>query len=117
MKKPTIKGTRGKWTAEYEGLTLPVIHNSRIARSKGANGTILAKYSDDFEQARSGKSASDWVAAFDNPNQWVIVQRGVKDAVGNETRERDGYVGVFKFTNLDLKDGYGCDLDLVERIA
>jgi hypothetical protein len=27
MKKPVIKGSRGKWTAEYEGQTLPVIHN------------------------------------------------------------------------------------------
>lgn len=112
MKKPAIKGVRGKWTAEYEGLTLPVIHNLRVTWTDRP-----PTYSDDFDQARKGKSAADWVAAFDNPNQWVIVQRGVKDADGNETRERDGYVGVFKFANLDLKDGFGCDLNLVDRIA
>lgn len=117
MKKPVIKGSRGKWTAEYEGQTLPVIHNLRVTRTKGADGVVRAKYSDDFDQVRAGKSAADWVSAFDNPNQWVIVQRGVEDAAGTETRARDGYIGVFKFANLDLKSGLGCDLDLVERIA
>jgi hypothetical protein len=37
MKKPVIKGSRGKWTAEYEGQPLPVIHNLRVTRTKGAD--------------------------------------------------------------------------------
>lgn len=74
-------------------------------------------YSDDIEHVRYGKAATDWAASFDNPDQWVIVQRGVKNAAGNETRDRNGYVGVFRFANLDLQDGVGCRLELLQRIG
>jgi hypothetical protein len=117
LKKAKIRGACGKWTAEFDEQMLPVIHNLEVIRTQEPDGVMNGSYRGDCELFGVSKAASDWMVAFDNPNNWVIVQRGAKEPAGKETRGRDGCLGVFRFSDLDLKEGYGCYLEIVERIA
>lgn len=88
-------------------MILPVIHNRNIVRQ----GTTLhiGNYNPDD---RRQKRVDDWFKAF-MASDLVIVQKGVKDAAGIETTQRDGYLGVFR--RGPVRDGT-THFELIERI-
>lgn len=89
---------------------LPVIHNHRM------NWSTLT-YLDPFKDRAVGmKKVDEWHAALE-AGDLVVVQRGVKDADGNETTAREGYVGVFRYTGYRrIDDNGGIELIITERI-
>lgn len=106
-----ITGSRGSWIAQVQRYgKLPVIHNHRV------NWQSLT-YRDPFKDRLIGmKKVDEWHAALE-AGALVVVQRGKKDAAGNETTARDGYIGVFRYANYHLIDeNGGIELTLTERV-
>ncbi|MTE00523.1 hypothetical protein GIY56_09505 [Paracoccus sp. YIM 132242] len=107
-----ITGTRGSWMATVQGYgKLPVIHNHRMNWN-------TQTYSDPFKDRVVGmKKVDEWHAALET-GDLLVVQRGVKDATGNETTERDGYIGVFRYTGYRrIDENGGIELLITERIS
>jgi len=99
-----IQGKRGAWTAEVEGRQLAVLHSSW---RQGASG-----YHDPMEGVKlDGKRYRDLVDAL-KTYDLAVVQR---DA--GENLDRDGYVGVFRFKDLEIGPGGEISLILTERFA
>ncbi len=99
-----IKGYRGAWYADVEGHRLAVLHDSWWKPPLGYFDPMIgvdlngSKYRDLVERLRNSEMA--------------IVQRD-KDV----TLSRDGYVGVFRFTNPVIGVEGSIKLDLIQRIA
>jgi hypothetical protein len=99
-----IIGHRGGWTATVEGRTLGVIHH--LYRQG-------ARYHAPIMPEHVGGAKLRALEQALRENDLVVVQRD-KDI---ETVARDGYVGVFRFTDLDFDPGRGLSLTLTERYA
>jgi hypothetical protein len=100
-----IRGERGRWVAEVDGEWLAVIHNTwRV----GPDG-----YADPMEGVdRSKKRFSEYAEALRRYDR-VVLQR---DAGGGDL-SRNGYIGVFRFDNLEILDAQPVRLRLLERVA
>ena len=103
MRKPSIKGQRGSWTANFEGRDLAVLHDTWWTRSDG--------YFDPMENAATGgaryQSLVNALTTFDE----IIMQ---KDGEGFA---REGYIGVFNFDNLSIGDDGSISLTLTSWIG
>ena len=103
-KRVKILGERGRWTAEVDGKRLAVIHDTWRVGSTG--------YHDPMEGAKiDGKRYQEFVEALRGHPE-VILQRDGKGSFA-----RDGYIGVFAFTNLSINADGSIDLQLTNRVA
>jgi hypothetical protein len=103
-KRVHIIGQRGRWLAEVEGQMLPVLHHSW---RRGPN-----EYFDPMSDAKiDGAQYTEFVAALRGGTQAVIQ----KDAKGS--LDRDGYVGVFSYRDLDIGTDGSIRLIVTDRIA
>jgi hypothetical protein len=103
-RRVNIHGERGRWLAEVEGAWLAVIHTTW---RQGATG-----YHDPMAGAKiDGARYTEFVQALRDHDR-VVIQR---DKPG--TFDRDGYVGVFKFTSLEIRPDGAVSLILTERLA
>lgn len=100
-----IKGKRGQWLAEVEGVPLPVVHHlDRVGKDR------LDAVFDHRTPETSGQCAG-LVAALQRETRLVLQ----KDR-DHDSRARDGYIGVFDFDEFELRpDGFS--LRLVRRYA
>lgn len=99
-----ISGQRGRWLAEVNGTWLAVLHDTWRVGPTG--------YYDPMEGAKlDGKRYSEFVAAL-RAHDAVVLQ---KDKEGSF--EREAYIGVFGFTDLDVGADGAIRLTLTKRLA
>ncbi len=103
-KRVKITGERGRWIAEAEGHWLAVLHTSW---RKFPNG-----YFDPMTGAKvDGKRHAEFVEAL-RREPFVILQRDKPGSL-----DRDGYVGIFTFENLQIGADGSVGLTLIARYA
>lgn len=101
-----ISGSIGRWTAEADGETLPVLHTTWWNVASG-------EYLDPMKGAKlDGAKYTAYVERLRSCDR-AIMQKDT-DSV---TLRRGGYVGVFRFTDLDVRQDGSISLEIVERIA
>lgn len=100
-----IHGERGRWVADVEGKQLAVIHHTLRVPPNRYVAPILAEHV-------GSKRLAEFERAL-RENCLVIIQRD-KDAV---SLARDGYVGVFHFTDLKFDENSEMSLTLTDRYA
>jgi len=103
--KIKIKGARGVWTAEVGGKNLAVLHNTLWNKS---TGVYWAEIRPQDKGGARLHSLLEALRAFDE----VVMQRDVS----TDDFSRDGYIGVFRFTDLDIGEDH-LSLRLTERVA
>ena len=100
-----ITGARGDWIADVEGERLAVIHDTwwsgkNVYRDPMTGVDVETKrYTDYVEKLRESDR--------------VVVQRDK----GQGSLERDGYVGVFSFKDLQVDPAGPIEMTLTARIA
>lgn len=99
-----IAGARGNWTAMVEGDRLAVLHTTW---RKGTDG-----YEDPMIGAKTdGAKYTRFVEAL-RAHDRVVLQRDARDG----SLARDGYVGLFRTTDLTIRDDGSISLCLAERL-
>ena len=100
-----IVGRRGRWLADAGGEALPVLHgNWRVPPDR---------YRDPMDGVDAdGAKYVEYVAAL-RAGDRAIIQR---DA-GPDDLSRAGYVGVFRYADLEIGEDHSIALRLTERIA
>lgn len=100
-----IAGARGQWTADVEGVEMAVLHNSWRVGTTG--------YFDPMDGfGRDGKKHADLVRALE-AGDIAVIQR---DKSGDPALSRDGYVGLFRFKDLEIGENGSIRLTLVDRV-
>ena len=108
MRRPQVKvtGSIGRWTAEADGETLPVLHSQHWDVRSG-------NYLDPMKGVSKDRGKwPDYVARLHECDR-VIIQKDTDP----DTLRRDGYIGVFRFTNLDVREDGSIALRIIERLA
>jgi len=100
-----ITGTRGSWSAEVEGETLPVLHTTwRVG---------LIGYHDPMTGVDpAGKRYRDFVDLLRRSDR-AVVQRDAADG----SLARDGYVGVFSYRDLRVAEDGAVSLEFIARVG
>lgn len=104
MARSAIKGSRGSWFAEWNGERLPVLHNSWRVDSTFYRDPMVGA-------PLAGKRYRDLVEALSTGSR-AIMQRD-----RDETLARNGYVGVFTYTDFEVEDDGAIHLTLKEQIG
>jgi len=105
-KQVRILGSVGRWTAEADGETLPVLHNQWWDVRSGT-------YLDPMEGVPQDRGKwPDYVARLRECDRAIIQ----KDA-DPITLRRSGYIGVFRFADLDVREDGAIALKIVERLS
>ncbi len=105
VRRLRITGARGDWTADVEGVRLPVIHTTW---RDGPN-----KYRDPMVGEKlDGKRYQGYVELLLRSTE-VVLQRDADP----QSLARNGYVGVFSFVDLDVEAGGAISLNLTKRVA
>jgi hypothetical protein len=100
-----ITGARGDWIADVEGERLAVIHDTHWSGRDG--------YRDPMTGVDTAtKRYVEYVAKLRDSDR-VVVQRDK----GQGSLERDGYVGVFSFKDLEVDPAGPIELRLTARVA
>ena len=102
-KQVRIIGRRGRWTAEGEGRQLPVIHRTWL-RMPNCNDPLIG-------ESRHTAKYAELMESFRRETR-VVLQ---KDKPGSF--ERDGYIGVFEFTDFSPAEDGSFSLILTSRHA
>ena len=101
-----IKGSRGRWTAEADGETLPVLHSTfwdvgtGLYRSPGEGFDPAGRKFTELQQLLRGGDR-------------IIMQKDA-DPV---TLARAAYIGVFRYADLDIGADGAVRLTIIQRIA
>ena len=100
-----FRGAQGDWTVSVDGERLPVVSDVWF--------TPPHAYFDPMDGANiTGKRYADYVEALRSKDR-VVMQKTAGD--GDFTRR--GYIGVFRFTGLDVDESTGAiGMKLVERL-
>ena len=104
-KRVKIRGVRGGWLAEVEGKWLAVLHHTQRVPPNRYVAPIRP-------QDIGTKRLAGLLDAL-RGNDLVVIQKD-KDAV---SLARDGYVGVFRFTDLVVDDQREFSLTLTDIYA
>ena len=106
LRAPTKKivGHRGQWTADVEGRELAVLHNTR---RQGTTG-----YFDPMTKVKLDGDKYRRLAQALRENDVAVMQR---DA-GDDGLSRDGYIGIFSYSDLAIGDDGSISLKLVDRV-
>ena len=105
-KKEKITGARGDWTAKVGLERLAVLHNSWW-------DIPTKQYFDPMNGADlSGARYKAFTEALENSDK-VVIQKDVS----KDDFTRNGYVGVFRFTELVFGEDGSVSLKIVERIS
>jgi hypothetical protein len=100
-----ITGTRGDWIADVDGERLAVIHDTWW--------TGKDAYRDPMENVDvTTKRYVEYVAKLRETDR-VVVQRDK----GQGSLEREGYVGVFSFKDLEVDPAGPIEMRLTARVA
>ena len=102
-----IHGERGRWLAEVEGRWLAVLHNTFWQKPDRYRAPL-------FPEHLGQKRYEELVEAL-RRHDLVVMQRD-KDRT---SLARDGYIGLFRFTDLviDTTDRWELSLTLTDRYA
>ena len=101
-----INGERGRWVAEVEGQWLAVLHHTQRI---GPHDHFMPLNWGDPRKSRRYQEFEDALKTHD----LAVIQRD-GDPI---TLSRDGYVGVFRFANLQIDYSSGIRLRFTERYA
>lgn len=105
LPRVTVKGSRADWIAAAGADRLPVIHDTWYGKA-GA-------YHDPMTDAdQEGKYYKAFVTLLGQTDR-VIMQRDKTPG----SQERDGYIAVFKFQDLELHEDGAVTLKVTERVA
>lgn len=105
VRRVKINGVRGRWIAEVEGRWLAVLHHLHRRGADGYESMILPEH--------VGTKRLDELLKALRENDLVVVQRDADP----ETLARDGYVGVFRFADLQFDEATGISLRFTGRYA
>ncbi|MDW4549893.1 hypothetical protein R5H32_11060 [Defluviimonas sp. D31] len=105
VRRVKINGVRGRWVAEVEGKWLAVLHHLHRRGANGYEAAILPEHI-------GTKRLDDLLTAL-RENDLAVIQRDADP----DTMARDGYVGVFRFTDLLIDKNTGISLRFTERYA
>ncbi|MBT8417351.1 MAG: hypothetical protein KJO42_07910 [Silicimonas sp.] len=99
-----VKGKRGDWTVDMDGTHTAVIHDLWY--------TPPGAYHDPMEGVDlKGARYTDFIGALKDSDT-VVMQKSKDDG----TLARLGYIGVFKFKDLDVADDGAVSLTITERL-
>lgn len=108
MARPRLRivGSRGRWTAEAGPETLPVLHATWWSPRTG-------DYCDPMAGVNlQGARYVDYAARLRQTDRAIIQRDADPDSL-----TRDGYLGVFRFVDLEIAAAGAISLKIVERIA
>ena len=106
VRRVKITGARGRWVAEVEGRMLAVLHSTHMQ----PGGQLFAPFDDGDPRGRA--RYEEFQEALRN-HELVVIQR---DRSATDFT-RNGYVGVFRFSDLEIDYASGISLRLTERYA
>jgi len=101
----TIAGARGDWIADVDGERLAVIHDTWWTGKDAYRDPMV-------DVDVTTKRYLDYVAKLRESDR-VVVQRDK----GKGSLERDGYVGVFSFRDLEVDPAGPVSMRLIARVA
>ena len=90
VRQVKISGERGRWVAEVEGRWLGVLHHTLRVGASGYRAPISPEH--------PGQKRFEELVTALRENDLVVIQRDA-DPI---SLARDGYVGVFRFTDLKI---------------
>lgn len=106
-----IKNTRGTWSAQVEGETLPVIHTTWRDGPTGYRDPMTGVDLD-------GKRYRDFVELLRRSDCAVLQRDTAGDPVARDAPvARDGYVGVFSYRDLHVAEDGAVTLELTARVG